>query len=244
MCIRDRDISNVNTIIIHDADRFGLSQLYQLRGRVGRSNRTSYAFLMYKRDKLLREEAEKRLQAIREYTELGSGIKIAMRDLEIRGAGNLLGAQQHGHMEAVGYDLYCKLLNTAVKALKGEMPEETYETTVDLDIDAYIPSFYIRNEALKLDIYKRISAIENEEEHMDMQDELIDRFGEMPRAVEHLLKIALLKAEAHEAQIVEIDGNKEELKFTMYGKADVDPARIPELIRRYNGLLKLSLIHI
>ncbi len=234
------DISNVNTIIIHDADRFGLSQLYQLRGRVGRSNRTSYAFLMYKRDKLLREEAEKRLQAIREYTELGSGIKIAMRDLEIRGAGNLLGAQQHGHMEAVGYDLYCKLLNTAVKALKGEMPEETYETTVDLDIDAYIPSFYIRNEALKLDIYKRISAIENEEEHMDMQDELIDRFGEMPRAVEHLLKIALLKAEAHEAQIVEIDGNKDELKFTMYGKADVDPARIPELIRRYNGLLKFA----
>ena len=195
---------------------------------------------MYKLDKHISEEAEKRLQAIREYTELGSGIKIAMRDLEIRGAGNLLGAQQHGHMEAVGYDLYCKLLNTAVKALKGEMPEETYETTVDLDIDAYIPSFYIRNEALKLDIYKRISAIENEEEHMDMQDELIDRFGEMPRAVEHLLKIALLKAEAHEAQIVEIDGNKDELKFTMYGKADVDPARIPELIRRYNGLLKFA----
>lgn len=234
------DISNANTIIIHDADKFGLSQLYQLRGRVGRANRTSYAFLMYKRDKLLREEAEKRLQAIREYTELGSGIKIAMRDLEIRGAGNLLGAEQHGHMEAVGYDLYCKMLNTAVRALKGEVPEETFDTTIDLDIDAYIPASYIRNEAQKLDIYKRISAIETEDEHMDMQDELIDRFGEMPRAVEQLLKVALLKARAHEAQITEVSGNKEGLKFVMYAKASVDPAFIPPLIEKYRGQLKFA----
>ena len=154
------DISNANTMIIHDADRMGLSQLYQLRGRVGRSNRTSYAFLMYKRDKLLREEAEKRLQAIREFTELGSGIKIAMRDLEIRGAGNVLGAEQHGHMEAVGYDLYCKMLNQAVLALKGEtLEEDSYDTVVECDIDAYIPGRYIKNEYQKLDIYKRISAI-------------------------------------------------------------------------------------
>ena len=159
------DIPNANTMIIHDADRMGLSQLYQLRGRVGRSNRTSYAFLMYKRDKLLREEAEKRLQAIREFTELGSGIKIAMRDLEIRGAGNVLGAEQHGHMEAVGYDLYCKLLNQAVQALRGKREaEDEFETVVDCDINAYIPSSYIKNEYQKLDIYKRISGIENEDE--------------------------------------------------------------------------------
>ena len=167
------DISNANTIIIQDADRMGLSQLYQLRGRVGRSNRISYAFLMYKRDKMLKEDAEKRLQAIREFTELGSGIKIAMRDLEIRGAGNVLGAEQHGHMEAVGYDLYCKMLNEAVQVLKGGKQEiEEYETVVECDIDAYIPSSYIKNEYQKLDIYKRISSIEDEEEYLDVQDEL------------------------------------------------------------------------
>ena len=167
------DISNANTMIIHDADRMGLSQLYQLRGRVGRSNRTSYAFLMYKRDKLLREEAEKRLQAIREFTELGSGIKIAMRDLEIRGAGNVLGAEQHGHMEAVGYDLYCKMLNQAVLALKGEtLEEDSYDTVVECDIDAYIPGRYIKNEYQKLDIYKRISAIETEERSEEHTSEL------------------------------------------------------------------------
>ena len=154
------DISNVNTIIIHDADNMGLSQLYQLRGRVGRSNRTAYAFLMYKRDKLLKEVAEKRLQAIREFTELGSGFKIAMRDLEIRGAGNILGAEQHGHMEAVGYDLYCKMLNEAVMFMKGETTEnEDFETSVDVDVDAYIPATYIRNEYQKLGIYKKISNI-------------------------------------------------------------------------------------
>ena len=194
------DIPNANTMIIHDADRMGLSQLYQLRGRVGRSSRISYAFLMYKRDKMLKEEAEKRLQAIREFTELGSGIKIAMRDLEIRGAGNVLGAEQHGHMEAVGYDLYCKLLNQAVEALKGRRnEEEDFQTVVDCDINAYIPGGYIKNEYQKLDIYKRISTIENEDEYMDMQDELIDRFGELPGAVGNLLKVAYLKALAHQA---------------------------------------------
>ena len=153
------DISNVNTMIIHDADNMGLSQLYQLRGRVGRSNRTAYAFLMYRRNKMLKEVAEKRLAAIREYSDLGSGFKIAMRDLEIRGAGNLLGAEQSGHMEAVGYDLYCKMLHEAVKEARGEAPAEQFETSVDIRTDAFIPSTYIANESQKLDMYKRIAGI-------------------------------------------------------------------------------------
>ena len=234
------DISNANTMIIHDADRMGLSQLYQLRGRVGRSNRTSYAFLMYKRDKLLREEAEKRLQAIREFTELGSGIKIAMRDLEIRGAGNVLGAEQHGHMEAVGYDLYCKMLNQAVLALKGEtLEEDSYDTVVECDIDAYIPGRYIKNEYQKLDIYKRISAIETEEEYMDMQDELMDRFGDIPRSVENLLKIASIRSLAHQAYVTEVVINRQEVRLTMYQKAKLQVDKIPDMVRSYKGDLKL-----
>lgn len=234
------DIPNANTMIIHDADRMGLSQLYQLRGRVGRSNRTSYAFLMYKRDKLLREEAEKRLQAIREFTELGSGIKIAMRDLEIRGAGNVLGAEQHGHMEAVGYDLYCKMLNQAVLALKGEtLEEDSYDTVVECDIDAYIPGRYIKNEYQKLDIYKRISAIETEEEYMDMQDELMDRFGDIPLSVENLLKIASIRALAHQAYVTEVVINRQEVRLTMYQKAKLQVEKIPDMVRSYKGDLKL-----
>lgn len=236
------DISNANTMIIHDADRMGLSQLYQLRGRVGRSSRTSYAFLMYKRDKILREEAEKRLQAIREFTELGSGIKIAMRDLEIRGAGNVLGSEQHGHMEAVGYDLYCKLLNQAVQALRGKRPEEeNFETVVDCDIDAYIPVNYIKNEYQKLDVYKRISGIENEEEYMDMQDELMDRFGDIPKPVDNLLRVAVLKALAHQADVTEVNINSQEVRLTMYQRARLDVARIPSLLEQFQGDLKFHM---
>lgn len=236
------DIPNANTMIIQDADRMGLSQLYQLRGRVGRSSRTSYAFLMYKRDKLLREEAEKRLQAIREFTELGSGIKIAMRDLEIRGAGNVLGAEQHGHMEAVGYDLYCKLLNQAVLEFKGERKEEeTYETMVDCDIDAYIPTSYIKNEYQKLDIYKRISGIENEEEYLDMQDELTDRFGEIPKPVLNLLRVADIRALAHRAYVTEVGVNSQEIRLTMYQNAKLKTEEIPKLIEKYGGDLKLQM---
>jgi len=235
------DISNVNTIIIHDADRFGLSQLYQLRGRVGRSSRTAYAFLMYRRNKMLKEVAEKRLQAIREYTELGSGIKIAMRDLEIRGAGNLLGAEQHGHMESVGYDLYCKMLGMAVKELKGEArQQEEFDTTIDLGLDAFIPADYIRNEAQKISVYKRIAAVESDEDYMDMQDELIDRFGELPRSVQNLLRVARLKAMAHETYVTELSGNREELRFVMYRRAPVDPARIPGFVEGHRGDLKVT----
>jgi transcription-repair coupling factor (superfamily II helicase) len=235
------DISNVNTMIIDDADRLGLSQLYQLRGRVGRSNRTAYAFLMYRRDKMLKEIAEKRLHAIKEFTELGSGFKIAMRDLEIRGAGNLLGAEQSGHMEAVGYDLYCKMLNEAVKSMKGAEtpPEETYETTVDMDMDAFIPSTYIKNEIHKLDIYKRIAEIENEEEMMDMQEELTDRFGDMPTAVNNLLNIALIKAISHRLFIVQLIHKENEVKLIMYPKAKLAVEKIPELMLKYQNNLKL-----
>ncbi len=233
------DISNVNTMIIHDADKLGLSQLYQLRGRIGRSNRTSYAFLMYKRDKVLREIAEKRLQAIREFTDLGSGFKIAMRDLEIRGAGNILGAEQSGHMEAVGYDLYCKMLNEAVLIMKGERQEtESFETAIDLDMDAYIPATYIKNEMQKLTMYKRIAAIENESEYEDMLDELTDRFGELPKAVSNLLRIALLKAKAHAAYILELKGTKKQFRINMYQKAPVDINKIPTLVDKYRGDLK------
>ena len=227
------DISNVNTMIIHDADRLGLSQLYQLRGRVGRSNRMAYAFLLYRRDKMLKEIAEKRLAAIREFTDLGSGFKIAMRDLEIRGAGNLLGAQQHGHMEAVGYDLYCKMLNEAVKHLKGEMEEEDYTTTIDLNIDAYIPDTYISNEYQKLDIYKRIAAIESEEEMEDMVEELIDRFGDIPKKVEMLLTVAQLKALAHKVYVTAVEQKGDTYTFAMYERAKVCPEKIPALLKEF-----------
>lgn len=233
------DIPNVNTIIIEDADRLGLSQLYQLRGRVGRSNRTAYAFLMYKRDKLLKEVAEKRLAAIKEFTELGSGFRISMRDLEIRGAGNLLGARQHGHMEAVGYDLYCKMLNEAVKKLKGEKVEHSdFETSVEIKVDAFIPVSYIKNEFQKLDFYKRIAEIETEEEKNDMVDELLDRFGEPPKSVMNLLFIALLKAKAHRAYITEITSKNEGLRFTMYPQAGIDSTGIPALIGKMGRRLR------
>ena len=231
------DISNVNTMIIHDADRLGLSQLYQLRGRVGRSSRMAYAFLLYRKDKLLKEVAEKRLAAIREFTDLGSGFKIAMRDLEIRGAGNLLGEDQHGHMEAVGYDLYCKMLNEAVKQFKGELEEDVYTTTMDLNIDAYIPESYIPNEYQKLDIYKRIASIENEEEMDDMIEELIDRFGDIPRKVQQLLNIAGLKALAHSAYVTVVEQKGEAYQFTMYENAKVQPQKIPGLLQAYSGNL-------
>ncbi len=231
------DIANANTMIIHDADKMGLSQLYQLRGRVGRSNRMAYAFLLYRRDKLLKEVAEKRLAAIREFTDLGSGFKIAMRDLEIRGAGNLLGAEQHGHMEAVGYDLYCKMLGEAVKQEKGELDEYVFATTMDLNVDAYIPNGYIPNEFQKLDIYKRIAGIENEEEMDDMVEELIDRFGDIPKKVQQLLKIAALKALAHSAYVTGVEQKNDELKFIMHENAKVEPQKIPLLIQSYGNSL-------
>lgn len=228
------DISNVNTMIIHDSDQMGLSQLYQLRGRVGRSNRIAYAFFMYQKDKVLKEVAEKRLQAIREFTDLGSGFRIAMKDLEIRGAGNLLGKKQHGHMEAVGYDLYCKMLNEAVKNLKG-IPTtlEDFNTLVDLDVDAFIPPTYIVNEVQKLDIYKRIASVENTAESDEMRGELLDRFGAVPKSVENLLRIALIRVQAHQIYVTEIKGKNERIQIFMKPDAAIKPTKIPQLLAAF-----------
>ena len=235
------DISNVNTIIIHDSDRMGLSQLYQLRGRVGRSNRTAYAFLMYKKDKMLKEDAEKRLAAIREFTDLGSGFRIAMRDLEIRGAGTVLGKAQHGHMAAVGYDLYCKLLDTAVKEAKGlPVPEEKH-TTVNLSADAFIPDSYIMNEAQKLDIYKKIATISSLEDCDDIRDELRDRFGEkIPAPAENLLRVALIRSIAGKLDIAEIIGGNGSIRVTMMPKAAILVGNIPAFLASQKGQLQFS----
>ena len=239
------DISNCNTMIIEDADKFGLSQLYQLRGRVGRSNRTAYAFLLYRRDRMLSEVAEKRLSAIREFSDLGSGFKIAMKDLEIRGAGNVLGKSQHGHMAAVGYDLYCKMLNEAVNTLKGIKNEYAFETSVDLDVDAYIPSTYIKSEYQKLDIYKRIAGIESEEELSDMRDELSDRYGSVPGCAGNLLQIALIKSMAHKIGIMDIKGGVAvsggqavwRTVMKIYPKADIDGTAIQDFVDSFGGSL-------
>ncbi len=198
------DIPNANTIIIENADKMGLSQLYQLRGRVGRSTRSAYCYLTYKRDGLLSETAEKRLSAIREFTEFGSGFKIAMRDLEIRGAGDILGREQHGHIDSVGYDMYCKILAESVKEVQGISSGEEPLTTVDINVDAYIPERYIKSNNVRIDTYKRIAAVENEDDASEITDELIDRFGDLPRAAQNLLEIALIKSLANNIGICDV----------------------------------------
>lgn len=234
------DIQNVNTIIVQDADRMGLSQLYQLRGRVGRSNRVAYAYLMYKKDKVLQEVAEKRLQAIREFTEFGSGFKIAMRDLEIRGAGNILGEKQHGHLDAVGYDLYCRLLEQALHKINDPTKKEEIETTINLDFDAYIPKKYIKDELRKIEAYKKIAAIEKQEDYEDVYDELTDRYGEPPKVVTNLLEIALIKAMANQLDMITIEQKGEEIIFEISKDAKMNPEKIPDLVKSYNRKLKFT----
>lgn len=207
------DIPNVNTMIIHDSDKMGLSQLYQLRGRVGRSNRIAYAYFMYTKDKVLTEVAEKRLKALKDFTELGSGFKIAMRDLEIRGAGNMMGSAQHGHMAAIGYDLYCRMLEDTIKIIKGEIEKEPIETTVDLKVDAYIPGTYIEDEIQKIEVYKKIAAIESIDDYMDIKAELEDRYSEIPDPVYNLMDIAYIKSRAKILSIEEIKETPKEIKF-------------------------------
>jgi transcription-repair coupling factor (superfamily II helicase) len=210
------DISNANTIIILDADRLGLSQLYQLRGRVGRSTRMSYAYLMFQKDKVLSEVAEKRLRAIKEFTEFGAGFKVAMRDLEIRGAGNLLGMEQHGHMMMIGYELYCKLVDDAVRALGGEIVNpDREEASIELQVTAFIPDRYIADEVLKLQMYKKIATIEGVGNEEEIIDELLDRFGEIPKEAINLIKISRIRAMAQKLCITRVheEGNKITFEF-------------------------------
>ena len=235
------DISNVNTIIISDAEKMGLSQLYQLRGRVGRTGRTAFAFLMYKRGQILREVAEKRLAAIREFTDLGSGYRIAMRDLEIRGAGSILGRVQHGHMQAVGYDLYCKLLEGAVRRAKGEEPKEERQVTVTLLVDAFLPENYIVNEEQKLEIYKRIAAIDSAADVEEVRGELLDRFGEIPLPAQNLLRVALIRSVAARLDLIELTGSGGTLRIVPDARAKgLKVANIPQLVALYRGSLAFT----
>jgi transcription-repair coupling factor (superfamily II helicase) len=208
------DIPNANTLIIEHADHFGLSQLHQLRGRVGRSTRHAYAYFTYRPDKALTEIAEKRLAAIRDFAEFGSGFKIAMRDLEIRGAGNLLGAEQSGHMMSVGYDMYLKLLDEAVLEERGEKPKEP-DCTADLNVTANVDKDYVSRGEERMDLYRRMAAIREQSDADDLLDEIIDRYGDPPKGVLNLIDIALLRANARKAHIVDIKQKAGEVLFTM-----------------------------
>ena len=233
------DVPSANTLIIENADRMGLSQLHQLRGRVGRSNRRAYAYLTYTRNKALTEIAQKRLSAIREFTEFGSGFKIAMRDLEIRGAGNILGGEQHGHMETVGYDMYVKLLSEAVSLMKGEEPERPVdqECLVDVQVQAHIPEEYIDSLPLRLDVYRRIAEVATQEEAMDVTDELIDRFGEPPAAVKGLIDVALLRGTAARLGVTEVRQQGDSL---LLYQQKIDMQEVAKLVAALKGRVLLS----
>jgi len=207
------DVPNVNTLIIEDADRFGLSQLYQLRGRVGRSNRRGYAYFTFKKDKVLTEIASKRLDAMREFTQFGSGFRIALRDLEIRGAGSILGGRQHGHMEAVGYDMYLRLLSEAIAEEKGKQPEKIPECLVDIQIDAHIPEKYIESLNQRIDMYRKIMLVNTNEDKTDLIDELIDRYGDPPKSVVGLIEVSLLRNKAAHLGITEISQKNTAMYF-------------------------------
>ena len=232
------DIPNANTIIIENADRMGLAQLYQLRGRVGRSNRAAYAYLTYRRDKVLSEVSQKRLSAIREFTEFGSGFRIAMRDLEIRGAGNLLGAEQHGHMDNVGYDMYCKILKESIDEAQGIKSDTVSDVSFDISINAYIPETYIPSVNQRIDIYKRIAAIETEEERFEIQDELIDRYGEPPKPVTNIIAVAAVKIPAREAGVVEVTEKMRVVTVTFIPER-LTPEVVFGLDKRYPSRVKL-----
>ena len=235
------DIQNTNTIIIYEADKMGLSQLYQLRGRVGRSNRIAYAYFTYRKDKVLTEVAEKRLKAIKDFTELGSGFKIAMRDLEIRGAGNMMGSAQHGHMATVGYDLYCRMLEETVKHIRGDVDTEPIQTTVEFKIDAYIPSTYIEDESQKIEIYKKIAAIDCHSDMMDVQEEIEDRFSDIPASVANLMDIAYLRSLSRQVGIIEIKEEKEEIVLQFDSKERINQELVKALITKYNRSIVFKL---
>ena len=232
------DIPNANTIIVENADRMGLAQLYQIRGRVGRSDRQGYAYITYKRDKLLSEVADKRLKAIKEFTEFGSGFKIAMRDLEIRGAGSLLGEIQHGHLEQVGYDTYCNLLNEVIKEIQGEIVIPEIDVQIDLDVTCYIPDTYISDSSQKIEMYQEIALCKNEEDIQNVIDEMIDRFGDMPKEIENLIEIARIKILCKKLNISKVQGKKNFVVFIFEpGEIDID---INELVKKYRNKIKFT----
>ncbi len=233
------DIPNANTIIVENADRMGLAQLYQIRGRVGRSDRQAYAYITYKRDKLLSEVADKRLKAIKEFTEFGSGFKIAMRDLEIRGAGSLLGEIQSGHLEQVGYDTYCKLLDEVVKEMKGIKVTEEADVQVDLDVTCYIPDNYIEDSGQKIEVYQKIALCRTEEDIQNVIDEVIDRYGNMPKELENLLEVARIKQLAKEQNIVKVESKQNGVVFTFDSSENIK-YDIAELVRKYGNKIKFS----
>ena len=238
------DIPNVNTLIVHDADRMGLSQLYQLRGRVGRSNRVAYAYFMYQRDKVLTEVAEARLQAVKEFTELGSGFKIAMRDLSIRGAGNLLGAQQHGFIDSVGFDLYSQMLEEAIEERRsGVKVEEKTDIEIILHIDAYIPDAYIPDGYQKIQMYKRIKGMDRVEDFFEIMDEMQDRFGDLPVETERLLRIARMKVWAKEAGVSSIKekGHVITINISSEGTSQVDGSVIVEQSMKFGRAIGFSM---
>lgn len=233
------DIPNANTIIVENADRMGLAQLYQIRGRVGRSDRQGYAYITYKKDKLLSEVADKRLKAIKEFTEFGSGFKIAMRDLEIRGAGSLIGEVQHGHLEEVGYDTYCRLLDEVVKEEQGIKVDKEFEVQIDLNVTSYIPDSYISDSNQKIEIYQDIALCQNEKDIQDITDEIIDRFGDMPKQIENLLEISRIKQLAKKAFVNKISSKQSGTVFT-FENEKFNGDKIIELIKIYGNNIKFS----
>lgn len=233
------DIPNANTIIVENADRLGLAQLYQIRGRVGRSDKQAYAYVTYKRDKLLSEVADKRLKAIKEFTEFGSGFKIAMRDLEIRGAGSMLGEMQHGHIEQVGYDTYCKLLDEVIKEMQGIEVVEEQDVQIDLAVSSYIPDNFIENSSQKIEIYQNIALCRTEEELQNVIDEVIDRYGRLPKELENLIDIARIKQLARKANILKIAQRENGIVF-YFVKEKIKPEMVNTLITKYPMLVKFS----
>ena len=233
------DIPNANTIIVENADRMGLAQLYQIRGRVGRSDKQAYAYITYKKDKMLAEEADKRLKAIKEFTEFGSGFKIAMRDLEIRGAGSLIGEIQHGHLEEVGYDTYCRLLDEVVKEEQGIEVKPEIDVQIDLNVTSYIPDSYISDSNQKIEIYQDIALCKDEKDIQDVIDELIDRFGDMPEEVNKLLDISRIKQLAKQKGVTKIASKRDGVVFT-FDNDLFDPSCVSDLIKFYGNKIKFS----
>jgi len=233
------DIPNANTIIIYDADNFGLAQLYQMRGRVGRSNQTAFAYFVHRKMKVLTETAEKRLHAMKEFAQLGAGFKIAMRDLEIRGAGNLLGSQQHGHIASVGFEMYCQLLENAVNKLQNKIPEKIIpDTEVNLSVPAYLDENFISSEKHKIEIYQRLAVIKNSAELRDLTDEIIDRFGDIPDPVINLLQITKIKVTAKNLDIQSIHEKNSGVEFIFNESAKISPKSFVELKNIFRNRFK------